>query len=253
LELIYKNPGFDYMINNILMFQTDVHSDFWRESLFLSFPLIDKNHFNNLDKEKRKNYLYEILLKIYESEKQNIYDKLVKYNNYRDNNKKQIEESFTNAFQIDCKNNFNNIVGNISLNPIEPRWLDITSFDVFYLNSERGALGTALHEIVHFVWFFVWQKHFKDDITEYETPHIKWIFSEMVVDSVIRGNTYLSDINPYFQNGCAYSFFYRMIIEGKPILETLYSMYKSLNIIDFMEKGYEYCIKNESAIRIQMK
>ena len=45
----------------------------------------------------------------------------------------------------------------MSFNPISPRYLDEQAFDVFWLNSERGALGMALHEIIHFVWFRVWQ------------------------------------------------------------------------------------------------
>jgi hypothetical protein len=36
------------------------------------------------------------------------------------------------------------------------------SFDIFYLNSEEGAIGEAIHEMIHFVWFYVWNKTFGD-------------------------------------------------------------------------------------------
>jgi hypothetical protein len=253
MELIYKNPGIKYMVDGIMMFQINENSEYWREPLFRAYPQIDKNHFNSLNTEERKEYIYDVMQKVYENEKAVISNKLIKYNQHWENNRKQIEESFSKAFQIECQCKFNNMVGNINLNPIEPRWLDSFSFDVFYRNNEKDALGTALHEIVHFVWFYIWQKHFNDNKQEYETPHLKWIFSEMVVDPIIRNDCELKKMIPNFDDGCAYSYFYKMRINGNPILETLYLMYKRLNILDFMEQGYEYCIKNEVAIRNQMK
>jgi hypothetical protein len=144
------------------------------------------------------------------------------------------------------------MVGNVTLNPIEPRFLDARAFDVFYLNSERGALGVALHEVTHFVWFDVWQAHFKDNPAEYETPHIKWIFSEMAVDSVMRNDGRLHGVNPYFPDGHVYECFRAMRPEGKAVLETLYEMYKHADIIEFMERGLAYCVKHEDEIRAQM-
>lgn len=44
------------------------------------------------------------------------------------------------------------------MNPIGPRFLEERCFDVFYLNSERGAIGVGIHEMVHFVWFYVWNR-----------------------------------------------------------------------------------------------
>ena len=51
--------------------------------------------------------------------------------------------------------------------------------DVFYLNSEKGAIGMSIHEIIHFVWFDVWHSLFGDSFEEYERPNLKWILSEM--------------------------------------------------------------------------
>lgn len=89
-------------------------------------------------------------------------------------------------------------------------------------------------------------------MSEYETPHLKWVFSEMVVDPIMRNESRIKDLNPYFDDGCVYGYFYKMIVDGKPILETLDQMYKALSIIDFMEQGYNYCVKYEAVIREQM-
>jgi len=252
MYLTYKNPGLQYMIDNIMMFQNDEDSEFWREPLFAVYPQIDKNHFNALAADKRCEYIYAVMQDIYKDEESNISRKLVRYNQHWAENKLQVEDAFSTAFGVDCHTKFNSMVGYITLNPIEPRWLADTIFDVFYQNSERGALGTALHEIIHFVWFDVWQRHFNDDVREYEHPHLKWVFSEMVVDPIMRNDARLRDINPYFDDGCAYQYFYEMVIDGRPILETLNDMYKCMSILDFMEQGFEYCVKYEAEIREQM-
>lgn len=125
------------------------------------------------------------------------------------------------------------------------------SFDIFYLNSERGALGLAIHEIIHFVWFYVWNQLFEDSYEEYEIPSLKWILSEMVVEPIMSDER-LCSINPYFpreHGGCVYPYFYTMKIEGKPILDTLTDMYHSMTIAEFMKAGYEYCVTHEKEIR----
>lgn len=252
MEVQYSNPGLRYMIDGIMKFQTDETDNLWREPLFSVYPQLNRDYFDSLTLDKRDEYIYGVMQEIYENEKQIISDKLLKYNEHWAINKIKVEEVFSTAFNIDCYNNFNNIIGNISLNPIEPRYLDRHTFDVFYLNGPSGAMGTALHEIIHFVWFYVWQHHFHDTSAEYEAPHLKWVFSEMVVDPIMRSDNRLIELNPYFDEGCAYEYFYKMAINGKPILDTLYSMYKKLDILSFMEQGYEYCVSNEAEIRAQM-
>ena len=43
-----------------------------------------------------------------------------------------------------------------------------------------------------------------------------------------------------------------MIIDGKPILETLDQYYRENKIQDFMEESYKYCQKFEKDIRFHM-
>ncbi len=72
------------------------------------------------------------------------------------------------------------------MNPIEPRFLREHRFDLFYKNSEKGAIGQCIHEIIHFAWFYVWHEIFQDSWGEYERPSLKWILSEMVVESIMK-------------------------------------------------------------------
>lgn len=40
-----------------------------------------------------------------------------------------------------------------------------------------------------------------------------------------------------------------MMVDGKPILNTLDAMYSSQRIEDFMRNGYDYCVEHETEIR----
>ena len=165
--------------------------------------------------------------------------------------KDQITEALSDAFGIDCAKLFNDIQCNLSMNPVEPRFLKERCYDTFYLNSERGAIGRGIHEIIHFVWFYVWNRLFKASYDEYERPSLKWILNEMIVESVMKDER-LRSINPYFpreQGGCIYPCFFDMTVDGRLILDTMDAMYRSQRITEFMRNSYAYCQEHESEIR----
>lgn len=139
---------------------------------------------------------------------------------------------------------------------MSPRFLEAHAFEVFYLNSERGALGMALHEMTHFLWFHVWQKVFRDSPREYERPHLKWVLSEMVVEPILSDPSLVA-LNPYYpreRGGCVYPYFYDMIISGECILNTLHAMYRRRSDIQgFMRESYAYCRLHEAEIREHME
>ena len=251
MQLKFKNPGIEYMIEKIMEFQIDDSTDFWSDSLFYFYPQIDKGHAKNLPISERKKYISDSLRGIYPEIKIVIDEKINTYTGYWEEHKKQISDALSEQFEIDCTNLFDDMVCNISMNPIAPRYLKEHSFDVFYLNSEKGALGMAIHEIIHFVWFYVWNKTFRDSYDEYEKPSIKWILSEMIVESVMRDER-LSSINPYFKRengGCIYKYFYSLEIDGHFVIDILEDMYRKNTISDFMRRSYSYCLQHEKEIR----
>jgi hypothetical protein len=252
MDLVFRDPGFQYSIDSIMMFQSDEHSDWWRESLFMVYPQMDREHFDSLCPAERKAYMEEALQAVYEQSRAEISDKIQQYREHWIECKPQVEAAFKDAFGMDVQNLFNDIHANITLNPVSPRFLAEHTFDIFYKNSKKGALGVSLHELIHFLWFNVWQECFADDPSEYESPSLKWVFSEMAVDPIMRDQR-LSSINPYFEAGCAYEYFYTMKIDEQPILDTLFAMYKSNPVREFMRSGYKYCMENEKSIRRQMR
>lgn len=216
-------------------------------------------HFEDLLVNKtyaeKKEYLLETLKDTYKNLEKELEDKVILYNKQWQKYKEQIEDAMSEAFGIDTRAIFNDITANITLNPVGPRFLKKHCFDVFYKNSERGAIGISIHEMIHFIWFYVWNREFKDSYEEYETPSLKWILSEMVVESIMRDER-LSSVNPYFpreNGGCVYPYFQNMIIEDNYILDTLEQIYKTYNMPDFMKKSYEYCRQHEDAIRAHIQ
>ena len=251
MQIKFANPGFQYMLDSIMEFQKDDSSSFWNDSLFYFFKDLDKEYAYSLSTEKRKEYFEEKLFQVYQENERLLTEKIEAYSKHWEKYREQITQAFSDAFETDCSELFNDLICNISLNPVSPRYLKEHSFDVFYLNSERGALGNALHELVHFVWFAVWNKLFQDSYEEYENPSLKWILSELVVEAVMSDER-LSSANPYYpreQGGCIYPYFFTMEIGDKPITETIGNMYMKYDILDFMKESYAYCLKHEEEIR----
>lgn len=249
MDLVYEYNGIMRSIDSIMEFTCDGQTDFWSEPFFRFFPDIDKERFKTLTNVQRKEYLIAYFLEFEQLNIDVLTDKLQKYNARWATYQAQIVDALQDAFKVNLREVFNDMKGYITFNPICPRYLENNTFDIFYLNSEKGALGLSIHEIIHFVWFYVWNNHFNDSCDEYESPHLKWILSEMVVEPIMRDER-LKSINPYFnEGGCVYPYFYTLKIENRPILDILYDMYKSMSIIEFMEKSYKLCLEYEVLIR----
>lgn len=251
MEITFVNPGVDYMIQSIMHFHAEGEAEFWSEPLYHFYPQLDKAYAISLPVAERKDYIERTMRAAYAELEDTISEKVTLYSHHWNACKAQITAALSEAFSIDCTGLFNDLRCNLSLNPIEPRFLKEHCYDTFYLNSAKGAIGGGIHEIIHFVWFYVWNQLFGDNYNEYERPSLKWILSEMVVESVMRDER-LSSINPYFpreNGGCVYPYFFDMMVDGKPILDTLDAMYRSQNIEDFMRSSYAYCQEHEAEIR----
>ena len=61
MNVTYKNPGCEYSIESIMLFQTEEQSSFWSEPLLYFYPEIDKNEITGRDLAGRKEYLFEVL------------------------------------------------------------------------------------------------------------------------------------------------------------------------------------------------
>ena len=233
------------------MFLTGEETPFWSEPIFSFYPQVDKHILMRCSHSDKKDYLNHAFGEIYATLKEEVDRKVLSYQTHFQNHKGQIEEALSAAFELEAGSIFNDLTCNVTLNPICPRFLKEHAFDVFYKSSEKGALGLSLHEVIHFFWFHVWNGHFCDRYDEYETPSLKWILSEMVVEAIMRDER-LSSLNPYFpreNGGCVYAYFQNMMVDGAPLLSTMDTLYRQNRIVDFMEASYAYCARHENEIR----
>lgn len=255
MKLVFENPGFAYMLGQIMEFQKEDTTPYWSEPLYHFYPELDRKHAEGLSSAEKKRYFAEILGKIYREREELLNEKALAYTKRWQACEAQITAALSEAFSCDCGALFNDMRGRVSLNPVEPRFLREHAFDIFYRNSPEGAIGEAIHEIIHFVWFYVWNRTFRDGYEEYESPSLKWILSEAAVESVMS-DPRLSAINPYFereQGGCIYSYFFDMKAGGTLVTETLEGMYRSCPIGDFMKDAYAYFQEHEEEIRAHIR
>ncbi len=251
MNIKFCNAGAQYSIDSVMMFQQDDISSWWSNVLFECYADMDKVKFQALDQEGKVQYIQQYLLQLYGQECTNIDNKLVQYQHHWQSHSAIINEAFSEIFGVDTTVIFNDIVVNVTLNPISPRFLSERVFDVFYLNSHYGALGISLHELVHYIWFDVWHREFGDDHSKYEHPHLEWVLSEAVVYCILADSR-LDDINPYKANERVYEYFYTMQVGNRGILDTLMHMYSGASsIVEFMHISYDFFLQNQAEILCQ--
>lgn len=252
MKLLYKNPGYRYSAESISEFIKQ--DEFWSEPIFHFFPELLK--FKGLfDKSDDNKHIVEAIsgtvVELYKSREKEILSKVISYQKSWDRYEELINERFSSIFQFDTSKVFNNLVCNITLNPISPRYLKEHIFDGFYMGSDEGSIGNALHEIVHYLWFYLWNQKYKDSYENYEAPSLIWILSEAVVEQ-IPNDEKLNGINPNYGRGNAYPYFYNIVVNEYPLYDYLDEVYNNNSIDQFMDKSYQFMIKNEEEIRKQI-
>ncbi len=252
MQITFDNPGFAYSIQSILLFQTEETGDWWRESLYHFYPQVERSRLEGLNGGEREAYLRGVLSEAYRALEPELAEKRAAYQAHWEENRRAVEEALGDVFRMSLADRFQNIRAHITLNPVCPRFLEERRFDLFYRNSPRGALGMALHEVVHFLWFDRWSALFHDSPEEYETPHLKWLLSEMAVKAIL-GEPRLAARNPYYPDGCVYEYFDAMTAGGRPVLEVMEALYAAEGVDGLMKEGFRYCREHEEEIRRQMK
>lgn len=249
MQLIWRQKDFKDDINFILFHQKDGTPKWWQEQLFKAYPDLNYKYTKSLPESDRMKYITEQIKIQAQKRELVIIDSIKMFSEYWDVNiAKNLNVVYSVAFDNDCTNILNDMVAQVGLNPICPRDIEHHSFDIYHYFEPGYAMSTALHEITHFVWFYFWHEHFKDKRTEYDFPQLKWLLSEIVVETVIR-NSQINDLIEQPQY-IAYSYFYDMIINDELIFDTMKKLYLTRkDIYNFMENSYDWIKNNESELR----
>lgn len=254
MNVYYVNPGIEAMLP-ALREAFGQEGAFWTDGLYAFYPQLDRERMLSLPARARGEEAERVFRAVYAREQGTLEEKAARYQAHWDAHSRQINEALSDAFDCDSRPLFEDMTCRVTLNPICPRYLTEHAFDVFYRNSERGALGVSLHELIHFMWFHVWHRLFGDDYAAYERPSLPWILSEMVVETIMRDER-LSTLNPYFPReagGCIYAYFWNMTVDGTPVLDTIDGLYATRGIREFMQDSYAFCQTHEAEIRRQIE
>ncbi len=246
MKLTFCVPTIQQVLETTMWTQEEDTTPYWRDGLYEAYPQIDKEKALGLAREKRMAYVTDILTKIYQEKLDDFKKLVVNWQSFWDSKLEQIEAAFTDAYEVDVKSILNDMKAYVNLNPVCPRYLDTKSFYLFYNLQKDRMLRTCLHEIMHFLWFYKWQEHFHDDAKEYDNPHLKWIFSEMVQETMMA-NTPIKNLSEW--QGNTYDYFYTMNIASEPILKTLSEIHQAKGLIGLFEDGYQYCVSHENELR----
>lgn len=249
MRLKWKQKNFKDDIDFILFHQKDGTPQWWRKQLFKAYPDLSYEYTQSLPESKRFEYITEQMKIQVKKRKDIIKNSIQMFQKKWDANiADKLNTTYASAFDNDCVDILNNMTAQVGLNPICPRDIEHHRFDIYHYFEPGYAMSTALHEITHFVWFYFWYKHFKDKRTEYDFPQLKWLLSEIVVETIIR-NSQINDLieQPEY---IAYSYFYDMKINNELIFNTMKKLYLGRkDIYDFMEKSFDWIKNNEPELR----
>ena len=109
MDITYKNPGYEYSIESIMLFQTDEQTPFWSDSVLYFYPQIDKTELEKRNFEEKKEYIYNVLEEVYGNIKDELESKIIRYNEHFQNYRSQIEDALSEAFELDSGLLFNDL------------------------------------------------------------------------------------------------------------------------------------------------
>jgi hypothetical protein len=246
MKLIYRVPTLDEALDTTLWTQEDGQTPYWRDWLYRVYPELEKEKILALPWLEREKVLKKELTKIYNRILPQLTVQAKHWNQIFQSHQIELTQAFSSAFQVDATSILNDMFACPNINPISPRYLDKHSFYMFYRMSDEVMFRTSLHEIIHFFWFYKWHEFFHDLPAEYDTPHLKWIYSEMVTDTFAR----FSELKAFFgDERTAYDYFYTLDLNGENILITLGKIYQAKGIVGLFGQGFDYLQKHEARIR----
>ncbi|MCL5239571.1 MAG: hypothetical protein M1286_03840 [Candidatus Marsarchaeota archaeon] len=204
----------------------DEPSDSWNETLGRAYPELNKIINSDGDKAEPIN---EFVDRFYEKHGKEfetaagVYQKV--WDPINDGVMQGLSEIIEREWDVD------EVRGYLTLNPICPRFLETSSFQVTYSYAPETTKLVSLHEITHFLYFKKWKEVFpNEDEKKFNSPHLIWALSEILVapidnDKRVRG--YLSE------DARSYSSYYWVKVKDGG---------RDTNVVEYFEKLYNTMI-----------
>ncbi|SFB03778.1 hypothetical protein SAMN04488528_1009129 [Clostridium frigidicarnis] len=247
MKLKFERASLEYTCKSISEFFYEEQSKDFQEYICEIYTSFDMEKIKNMDIQEKLNYIKQNLKDLYENEAENINKKINEYQKEWNKISTEILKCYKSIFSIDVDEIFGDIIVQVGLNPICPRYLNEHKFDCFYKLNAQSAMENTIHELTHFVWFEVWKQVFKNSDEQYfEYPHLIWLFSEIAIDPILRDHR----LKKYCKlEKPAYDYFYNIEINNSYLIEEIRSLYTENTLEDFMKKGLDYCEKYRDILK----
>lgn len=174
----------------------------------------------------------------------------MKFQRKWDKNGDKYLKILSDHFEINCPKNKKSIKTYVSIVPINPRNLDKWSFTIRYEDTEQRMMRTAIHEILHFLYFENWKEVFpKAERQTYDSPHLAWKLSEILAPIIMNHNPKIQKIVKDYSPG--YKEFQNLKIGNEKLIsyfETLYEKHlkKEGDFADFLKISWNDIEKNKN-------
>ena len=100
MQITFDNPGFDYSIRSILLFQTEEAGDWWRESLCCFYPQVERERVEGLKGAAREAYLRDVLGAVYRSLAPELAEKREACQAHWEENRRAVEFDRRQGFEL---------------------------------------------------------------------------------------------------------------------------------------------------------
>lgn len=140
------------------------------------------------------------------------------------------------------------VIASVSLNSINPRFIQNSTFDLFYGSSLKFAKSTSVHELFHFIYFNKWRQVFpKTKEREFDAPRLIWHLSEMIPKIVLNDQRLQKIFRHEFHS---YDIYENAVLDDKPLLSYLQNFYnKRKDFEDFLKNSWDFVQKNKKIIQ----
>lgn len=212
--------------------------------VFKLYPELDKDkNWKELTIEKRTDVIRKVIRKRFINDTNQFKIILHEYEHIWDKYNNDFMKKLSLVLNLTTK--LEKIIVKIGNIPVYPREVDKYCFYIGKM-SEEDFIETVMHECCHFIYFEKWKELFTDwSKEEFNSPHIIWYLSEMVVDPILNN---LEIQKVYKHDFKAYKNFYDININGKNLMRTIQSIYKENTIENAIIKSYEFVNKNQKYI-----
>lgn len=220
----------------------------WSRGILNRYPELDKKLKNIKNKSKRKGITRAFFKKFIINNKILLERRARLFQKEWDKINDKIMNALSEILEIKWPKKDKQIRAFVSPNPICPRYIKERTFDVYFLSSIKEMRATAVHEILHFLYFEKWKQVYpKSNEKHFDAPYLIWELSEMVPKTILSDKRLQKRLR---HNPNVYKEYKNLKIKGRPLLSYINNFYsKRKDFEDFLRKSWTFVRKHEKEIQ----